>query len=171
MSRPYDHPAARDPEQLLAECEVRRLRRSGPGGQHRNKVETAVNLHHLPTGVCAEASERRSQAQNRSTALFRLRANLALEIRRPCGPDYAPSLLWQSRTGGGRLKINVSHDDFPALLAEALDVLAICGAEPKPSAAALDCTPSQLLRFLKLDPRALALVNRWRSERRLHNLC
>ena len=60
-----DHPAATRAEQLLAECEVRRLRRSGPGGQHRNKVETAVALRHLPTGVQAEANERRSQAQNR----------------------------------------------------------------------------------------------------------
>jgi protein subunit release factor B len=81
MSQPNDHPAATRPEQLLAECEARRLRRSGPGGQHRNKVETAVSLRHLPTGVCAEANERRSQAQNRSTALFRLRVNLALVNR------------------------------------------------------------------------------------------
>jgi protein subunit release factor B len=100
MSEPDDHPATRSPEQILAECDVRHLRRSGPGGQHRNKVETAVSLHHLPTGVHAEASERRSQAQNRSVALFRLRVNLALEIRRPCGSDYVPSALWQSRCGG-----------------------------------------------------------------------
>ena len=102
MSARDDHPAADSPEQLLAHCDVRRLRRSGPGGQHRNKVETAVSLHHLPTGVRAEASERRSQAQNQSVALFRLRVNLALEVRRPCGPDNVPSLLWQSRCGGRR---------------------------------------------------------------------
>jgi hypothetical protein len=170
MSKPSDHPAACTPEQLWAECRVRRLRRSGPGGQHRNKVETAISLHHLPTGVCAEASERRSQTLNRSAALFRLRMSLALEVRRPRGPDDTPSPLWQSRSGGGLLKVSASHDDFPALLAEALDVLAACDAEPKPAAAALGCTPSQLVRFLKLDPRALALFNRWRSERRLHNL-
>ena len=92
-----DHPAAGSPEHLLAQCDVRRLRRSGPGGQHRNKVETAVSLRHLPTGVRAEASERRSQAQNQAVALFRLRVNLALEVRRPCGPDCVPSALWQSR--------------------------------------------------------------------------
>jgi protein subunit release factor B len=83
-----DHPAAASPEQLWADSAVRRLRRSEPGGQHRNKVETAINLHHLPTGVHAEASERRSQAQNRSETLFRLRVNPALKVRRPCGPDY-----------------------------------------------------------------------------------
>src|SRR5208337_362078 len=112
MSEPYDHPAAIRAEQLLAECEVHRLRRSGPGGQHRNKVETAIRLHHLPTGVRAEASERRSQAQNQSVALFRLRVNLALEVRRSCSSDYVPSPLWQSRCGGGVLKLSAAHDDF-----------------------------------------------------------
>jgi hypothetical protein len=169
MSELYDHPATGSPEQILAECDVRRLRRSGPGGQHRNKVETAVSLHHLPTGARAEASERRSQAQNRAVALFRLRVNLALEVRRPCGSDDVPSTLWQSRCRGG-LKVSAAHDDFPALLAEALDVLAALDADPKHSAARLSCTPSQLLRLLKLDPRALLLVNQWRKERQLHAL-
>ena len=169
MSEPCYRPAASSPEQLWAECEVRRLRRSGPGGQHRNKVETAISLHHLPTGVRAEASERRSQAQNRSVALFRLRVNLALEVRQPCGPDCVPSPLWQSRAGGG-LKISASHDDFPALLAEALDVLAASDADPKPAAGALGCTPSQLVRLLKIEPRALLLVNRWRGQRGMHAL-
>jgi hypothetical protein len=131
MSELGNHPAASSPEQLWAECDVRRLRRSGPGGQHRNKVETAISLHHLPTGARAEASERRSQAQNRSVAFFRLRVNLALEVRRPCGSDYVPSTLRQSRSGGG-LKVSASHDDFPALLAEALDVLAALDAECYP---------------------------------------
>jgi hypothetical protein len=169
MSQQNDHPAATSPEQLWGECEVRTLRRSGPGGQHRNKVETAVSLRHISTGVCAEASERRSQAQNRFVALFRLRANLALEVRRPCSPDYVPSELWQSRRYGG-LRVSATHDDFPALLAEALDVLAVCDADPKRAATLLDCTPSQLIKLLKLDPRAFVLVNRWRIERNLHNL-
>jgi hypothetical protein len=169
MSQIDDHPAARSAEQILAECDVRRLRRSGPGGQHRNKVETAVSLHHIPTGARAEASERRSQAQNRSVALFRLRVNLALEVRRRCGSAHVPSPLWQSRCGGG-LKVSASHDDFPALLAEALDVLAALDADPKRSAATLGCTPSQLVRLLKLDSRALLLVNEWRKERQLHAL-
>jgi len=95
--------------------------------------------------------------------------NLALEVRRPCGQDYVPSSLWQSRCGGG-LKISASHDDFPALLAEVLDVLAALNADPKRAAGVLGCTPSQLVRLLRLDPRALALVNRWRSEHKLRAL-
>jgi len=170
MSQPHHHPAASSPEHLWAECEVRRLRRSGPGGQHRNKVETAISLHHRPTGVRAEASERRSQAQNRSMALFRLRINLALEVRIPLAADYAPSSIWRSRCTGGMLTVSDKHDDFPALLAEALDVVAACSGDPKLSAATLGCTPSQLVRLLKLDPRALLLVNQWRAGRKLHHL-
>ena len=101
--------------------------------------------------------------------MIRLRVNLALVVRRPCGLDYVPSPLRQSRCGGG-LKIGAAHDDFPALLAEALDVLAALDADPKRAATTLHCTPSQLIRLLKLDPRALALVNRWRHKRRVHAL-
>ena len=75
------HPSALEPQSLLRDCSERRTRRSGPGGQHRNKVETAVVLRHEPTGIDAEGNERRSQAENRQVALFRLRVRLAVEFR------------------------------------------------------------------------------------------
>lgn len=170
MSSFHGHPAAWPIEKLLAECQSRRQRRSGPGGQHRNKVETAWWICHAPTGVAAEASERRSQAENRRQALFRLRVNLALEIRRPIPADYQPSPLWQSRRQSGRMSVNPEHEDFPALLAEALDVLACSSAEPRLAAEKLGCTASQLVKFLKKEPRALALVNTWRKAAGLHPL-
>jgi protein subunit release factor B len=68
--------AGLDDEALLAECRVEMRRASGPGGQHRNKVESAVRLLHAPTGVVAQASERRSQHANRTLAIERLRAKL-----------------------------------------------------------------------------------------------
>jgi protein subunit release factor B len=67
---------------LLAECEETFFIASGPGGQHRNKTERGVRLAHPPTGVVVTATERRSQAQNRSAALVRLRERLALLAKR-----------------------------------------------------------------------------------------
>ncbi|MCS7303607.1 MAG: peptide chain release factor-like protein [Thermoguttaceae bacterium] len=164
------HPAAWPIEKLLSECQTRRLRRGGPGGQHRNKVETAWWICHLPSGITAEANERRQQAENRQEAVFRLRVNLALEVRQPIPVNYQPSWLWQRRCQAGRVLINPEHDDFPALLAEALDVLAAASWDPKSAAQTLQCTPSQLVKFLKKEPRALALVNRQRAAVGLHRL-
>jgi protein subunit release factor B len=63
-------------EALLSECEEEFFIASGPGGQHRNKTESGVRLKHPPTGLIVTATERRSQPQNRSAALERLRAGL-----------------------------------------------------------------------------------------------
>lgn len=153
------HPAALEPDRLLADCETRRLRRSGPGGQNRNKVETAVVLTHRPTGLIAEANERRSQAENLRVALGRLRRTLAVEVRQPLDPAESPSPLWRARCRGGRVAVNPEHDDFPALLAEALDVLAAHHFEPRSAADRLGCTPSQLIKLVKDEPRALRTLN------------
>lgn len=65
-----------DLETLRKEVEIQTLRGSGPGGQHRNKVETAVRVIHIPTGLVAIASEHRSQLRNKELALTRLRDRL-----------------------------------------------------------------------------------------------
>ena len=67
---------ALDDAALLAECEESFFIASGPGGQHRNKTESGVRLTHPPTELSVTATERRSQAQNRSAALERLRQGL-----------------------------------------------------------------------------------------------
>jgi protein subunit release factor B len=70
-------------DELLAQCEVQAHRAGGPGGQHRNKTETAVRLVHRPTGVVAEGKDQRSRAQNLAAALARLREKLARRAYRP----------------------------------------------------------------------------------------
>jgi hypothetical protein len=156
------HPATIAADELLRNCEIEFLRRSGPGGQHRNKVETGVRLLHSPTDVKAQACERRSQAANRRVAIFRLRINLAFDVRRPVDSENAPSDRWKARSAGGLARVNRSHDDFPALLAEALDTMAAFDGDVTQAARRLQCTSSQLVRFLKKDSRAIGLVNDWR---------
>jgi hypothetical protein len=155
------HPATFDIDALLKQCQIGRSRCSGPGGQHRNKVETAVLITHTATGVTGSASERRSQADNRRVALFRLRLNLALEVRSP--KESTPS-------GRFRVPVNSEHDDFPAVLAAALDAVDHHAYDVKAAAGQLGCSMSQLLKLLNADPRALKQVNVQRQQRDLRPL-
>lgn len=162
------HPAELPPSELLEQCEVTRTRRSGPGGQNRNKVETAIVLSHRTTGITAQASERRSQAENQQMALFRLRVQLAIRTRsvRPAGG----SPLWRSRLRGTRLEVSETHDDFPPMLAESLDRYEQLDGRLPDLAAELGTTVSQLTKLWKKAPEALLRINEDRSRRGLREL-
>jgi protein subunit release factor B len=71
-----------DPEILKRQVTIETYRSSGPGGQRKNKKETAVRLTHLPSGITVVATEYRLQAQNRSLAFERLRERLMM-LNRP----------------------------------------------------------------------------------------
>ena len=162
------HPATLSRDALLAQCDMRQKKASGPGGQRRNKVETGVVIAHAASGCRGEATERRDRLANERVALFRLRLNLALRVRGTV--PTKPSELWTSRAGAGQIRVNAEHADFPALLAEALDVVHAHDFDARAAAAHLGLTASQLVKFIKLEPRAMAAWNATRFERGEHKL-
>ncbi|MBS0195858.1 MAG: peptide chain release factor-like protein [Planctomycetes bacterium] len=170
---PPPHPASIPVEALLAQCEWGRSRSSGPGGQHRNKVETMVWVSHTPSGVEAQASERRSAEENKKMAMMRLRLALAVQVRTPVASGEIRSELWLRRcpdAGGGIISCNPLHPDFPAILAEALDVIDAAGGDVKKASLRLCCSMSQLVKLLKDHPPALQRLNQERQSRGLNQL-
>ena len=66
---------------LERDCDMEFFVAGGPGGQHRNKVETGVRLTHRPTGIVVAATERRSQSANREAAYERMAEKLEARQR------------------------------------------------------------------------------------------
>ena len=65
-----------------SDLKVEFFRSSGPGGQNVNKVETAVRIVHIPTGVVVSCQVERSQSQNRARALGILESKLVQMMER-----------------------------------------------------------------------------------------
>lgn len=159
------HPCQLDEAGLMAQCRLTFTRRGGPGGQHRNKVESAVVVTHVPTQVLAEASERRDQSQNRRVALDRLRRQLAWCVRSPwvdAGPRPEPSALWLTRYAQTRGSVSLEHWDFPTLLAEALDHLVADRWEVSTAAQHLGVSTGRLSKLLTADRLTCEWINRQR---------
>jgi protein subunit release factor B len=74
-----------DRESLERDCDLDFFVAGGPGGQHRNKVETGVRLTHRPSSVVVTATERRSQSANRDAAYERMAERLKemQRVRKP----------------------------------------------------------------------------------------
>lgn len=72
-----------DMKSLSKETDISFYRSSGPGGQKKNKAESAVRLYHRPSKLMVIATEQRSQSQNRLLAFKRLQRKLAMLNRVP----------------------------------------------------------------------------------------
>lgn len=168
---PPPHPATLDDDALLRQCVLTRGRSTGPGGQHRNKVETLVELLHEPTGIEAHAGERRSVRENTPAAVCRLRLALGVRARCPVPAGDVRSALWRARcTPAGRIVCSPEHRDYPSLLAEALDMIDACDLDVKKASARLECSSSQLIRLVKDHPPAFVWLNAARAGAGLHAL-
>jgi hypothetical protein len=168
------HPSILDETLLASQCRISQLRRSGPGGQHRNKVSTAIQWLHQPTGITAEANESRDQSRNRRDALARLRIRMAIRLRSELASD-APlnpnahtatdSLVAQRRELGRsrRLKVSAGNEDYPAILALVLDDLHRAGGQPSLVGPLWSSSTTAVVGLVSVWPAALQEVNRWRD--------
>lgn len=154
--------------QLRRECMVDTHRTSGPGGQHRNKTESAVRLRHEPSGLVVTGEERRSQHQNMGNALARLREAIAVQCRAPLPATFR----WPENVQilGGHLRVSESNAGFYHILGSALDALAAFAGKPQDAAAYLGVSTSSYTRFLAKHAKAWEEANRIRAEQGLGRL-
>jgi len=70
-------------DNLLKECRIDTFRASGKGGQHVNKVESAIRLTHYPSGIIITCQDERSQYRNKEIAVKRLHKKLIELNKKP----------------------------------------------------------------------------------------
>jgi len=161
-------------EALIAQSEVDRYRASGPGGQHRNKTESAVRLRHKPSGATAIGEDSRSQAENKIHAVRRLRAAIALEVREPVAlQGYAPSPRLAALVAGGTAPLGAKTrltGDYWAAIAELLDLLVAGELEIAATAHRLGITTGAMSKLLLHDDHVARWVNDLRRGRGMRAL-
>jgi hypothetical protein len=159
---------------LEAACEVDRYRSRGPGGQHRNKTESAVRLRHRATGVIAHGDERRSQSENRFQAVVRMREHLAFDVREPVDlATWRASPRLAALAAGGTAPLGEKTRKKPEFLvafAELLDLFVACGCEVGTTAQHLGLTTGATSKLLLVDDRTSRAVNQLRTARGLRTL-
>lgn len=157
-----------DDEALLRQCREECFRASGPGGQHRNKTDSAVRLSVLGGAVVGLCSEHRSQHRNRAEALRRLRIALAMDLRLPMAenisgdmPDAPSKESW---------KLGRKDHRYAGFIAHLLDVLSHHDWAVGLAAETLGTSTGKLIRMLSRDPQLWNVVNQARAKLGLVNL-
>jgi peptide chain release factor 1 len=73
-------------------------RGSGPGGQHRNKTDSAVRFLHRPTGNVTQSEEHKKQGQNKKAAFKRMCDILVPLMKEAAQPEREPPVTDRIRT-------------------------------------------------------------------------
>lgn len=159
---------------LIAQCEVDRYRASGPGGQHRNKTESAVRLRHRASGVSAIGEDSRSQSENKLHAVRRLRAAIALAVREPVAlAGFAPSPRLAAFAAAGTAPLGArtrQTGEYWAAYAELLDLLVAGDLEIAATAQRLGLSTGALSKLLLHDEQVGRAVNDLRRARGMRPL-
>ena len=164
-----DHLLASD-DALIAQCEVDRYRASGPGGQHRNKTESAIRLRHKLTGDTAIGEDSRSQAENKVHAVRRLRAAIALDVREPV-TGISPRLSAFATAGTAPLGARTRQTgEYWAAVGELLDLLVANNLEIGTTAQQLGITTGALSKLLLHDDQVGRAVNDLRRSKGMRPL-
>ena len=160
---------AADDALLLAGCDIDTYRASGPGGQKRNKTESAVRLRHRSSGLIVIAEESRSQAENRARALRRLRKALALRLREPA-VEGAPPAVAACITRAGRLDVGQRDARYLPAVAAVLDVLLEAKGSVSEAGTRLGISTGNLSSFLTDDEDVFVVANQLRASFELRPL-
>ena len=114
------------------------FKRSGNGGQKRNKTSSAVRVTLKEFGVSAEDCTERSQKLNRIKALQKLKKKLAMSVRQ--------EMVQEKLTA-----VSPSNQKYPLFLARLLDLLESVGFSFKECGLALGMSSSQVEKLLRKD--------------------
>lgn len=164
-----------DDDALMALCDVHIYKASGPGGQHRNKVSSAVRLRHGETGISATANDSRSQHENKVLAVKRLRMNMALRLRQDADivklavPAYVTECIFTPKKrpaeGAAQVRLEVGRKDrrFWTVAAWLLDILAACGGRVGDAARLLNISTGNLTSIFQDDRHLFAAVQEIRK--------
>lgn len=139
-------------DELLAHCRMDVARGTGPGGQKRNRTESAVRLTVEDTTIQVLCDQSRSQHRNRELALRELRLRLALECRFPT----RESMPWSDPPP-------VKQPEFTLWIAQVLDVVAGHGWRVGDAVQAMDVSTNRFSQAVLTDDRVARVVNRERE--------
>lgn len=145
-------------QELIKNCKTENFKSSGPGGQRKNKVATAVRLTHIPSNIIVTATDSRHQQENRLKALRKLRMVLALKIRSTdiCAINH--------------LEMSIHNSKYPLWVSSMLDLLNFYGFDIKTAAEKLNISSSKLIRLLSKHPTVWQEVNHLRKQNGLNVL-
>ena len=150
-----------DEKQFLKQCKTDTYAASGPGGQKRNRTYSAVRLTHIQTGISVIAEESRSQTENRTRALKRLRKTMALCLRKdPLTSGFRiPDSISSYLNGNAAGRMNSRNVLYPLFCATILDAIFYARGSMGIAGETLGVSTGQLSRIISRDPGLFHAAN------------